>query len=77
MLYLPDRLPSGGPPETKEKSLEAFDQLKYVNTNPLPSQVIQMLTELSDTSLGKRNLCTSWGRDTAASGGGGVLDTDT
>lgn len=51
------------------RSLEAFlSAQRHHSTKPLLSQVIQRLTELPDTSLGKMDLWTSWGRNRAESG---------
>lgn len=70
MLFRSDCLPSGGWPETKQNKLGIIlSAQRYHNTKPLLSQVIQMLTELLATSLGKTDLWTFWGRDKAQSRG--------
>lgn len=57
MLCLSGCLPSAGPPETKEHVPGRVPSAqRHHNTKPLLPQVIQTLTELLGTSLGKVDL---------------------
>ena len=57
MLYRSDCLPSVGPPETKDNMPGRVPSAqRHHNTKLLLPQVIQMLTELLGTSLGKMDI---------------------